>query len=229
MNWENTVQDLYQKINPDEGFVCSIANEDSLRNHRFSNFWVEFDMNEFMYEDPFYGEQSSKAPFNMFFELFEFENLYNIKEIHQLQNLELKNDSKRRIGCFSNSLHFTIPNIKFGAIEGNKIEFEMKYCLTNSDSYGGMTGNLDDHIQISGIIKMKLTIRELIVHNYNHKPLAELLNLLNPEIYNIENAQIATDTNTIMKDRTQYRIPYKNIVPLIEESKGKWWNLFGKK
>lgn len=209
MDWKNTVQDLYQKINPVEGFVCSIATEDSLRNHRFSNFWIEFEMNEFTYEDPFYGEQSSKDPFNMQFDLFEFENLYNINDIHQLQNLELKNDPTRIVGGFSNSLHFTVPNLKFGAIIGNKIEFEMNYSLTNGDSYGEMTGTIDDHIQISGKIKMKLTIKELIVHNYNNTPLAELLNLLNSEVYDIENLEAALDTNTIMQDRTQIKIPYK--------------------
>ena len=224
MNWKEVTPYLYQNIKPRKGFLGSIVNASSVRRKKYSNLWIQFEMNSFIYNDPFYGEQSSNAPFNMEINLIDIPEVNELEQLHQLQGLKFENNPKDRIGAFSNSLHFTIPKMKFGEIANNLIPFEMEYCLTNSDSYGMMSGTIDEHLSITGSIKQDLEIKNLIVINNNGSEISEILNQLDKDIYNIKSIEEATDTNISYPDRTQYYIKYKNLIPP-KKVKKKWWKL----
>lgn len=220
MDWKKITSHLYENINPIKGELHIRVDEWTAKKKCFSNLYIEFDMNEFIYEDPLYGEQSSKSSFNRLVELMEIPFFESVEQIHHLQNLEISHDPKARIGCFSNSLHFTVPKLKFGKIENMEIELEMEYSLTNSDSYPSMDGSIDDHLQSSGTISQKIKIKELLFTQLNNRPISNILNHLDPTIYDIEKVHKNLNSRASRKDRTQYVVPYKNIIP---KPKKKWW------
>lgn len=222
MDWKEITPHLYNNIKPTKGYLSSVVDESSVRKKRFSNLWIEFEMNAFMYEDPFYGEQKSTAPFNMEINLIDLPKIYELGAIHKLQGFEIHNDPKSVIGAFSNSLHLTVPLMKFGQIQNQTIPVDIEYCLTNSYSYGMMSGTIDDHLTLTGNIKQDLHIKNLIVINSNNRPLKPILKQLDKDIYDIKNVEEATDTLVSYPDRTQYYVKYKNIDPRLRKKK-KWW------
>jgi len=211
MDWKKITDDLYEKISPINGVLNSQIDSSFIREQRINSLWIEFDMNDFMYEDPFYGEQKSTAPFRMNVNPLDGENIFKIKHIQDLEGLLIEDSRTNLKGAFSNSLHFSAPVIKFGKIEGNKIEFEMEYCLTNSDSYGMMTGSLEDHIKSSGRIKIDLTIHDMLILVNKGRNVQNILNSMNPNIYDLKSAKEATDTNITYRNYNQYRVPYKEL------------------
>ena len=121
-NCEQITCDLYSKIKPIGGRLFSQINSTYSYKKRLGKVWIEFDMNEFDYLDPFYGEQKSTAPFKTEISLWEYIEPLNIDNIFNLENLVLNCEAKDRIGAFSNSLHFTVPILKFGRINNNQID-----------------------------------------------------------------------------------------------------------
>ena len=200
-----------KKISPINGDLSSRIDSNFMREQRINSLWIEFDMNDFIYEDPFYGEQKSTAPFRMNVNPFETENGIEIKHIQNLEGMIIEDSRTNLKGAFSNSLHFSAPVIKFGNIDGNKLEFEMEYCLTNSDSYGMMTGTREEHIKSSGQIKLNLTIHDMLILVHKKRDVQGILNTMNPNIYDLELAKKATDTNVTYRDYDQYRVPYKEL------------------
>jgi len=218
--WINITNDLYEKINPIGGEITSRIDKSFIRNHRITNAWVEFDMNEFIYEDPFYGEQKSTAPFRMNFSLSDLIDT-KLESVLQIENQIYEGNAEELIGAFSNSLHFTIHQVKFGELsEGQKVDFEMTYSLTNSDSYGMMDGTLKDHIENKGTIKTPLVLKDLLISDHGISNLNDVLKHLNPKLYNINGIYESEELNNPELDYKTYCIPY---------SKGgninhKWWN-----
>lgn len=149
-------------------------------------------MDDFMYQDPFYGDQKSTAPFRMYVNPLEGESGIQITHVQELENKEIIDSRIYLKGAFSNSLHFSAPLISFGKIKENyKIEFEMEYCLTNSDSYGMMTGTIDDHSQSSGKIKLDLEIRDMLILVRKGRSVNEVLNSMNPYIYDLKAVRVS--------------------------------------
>ncbi len=221
MDWKKITDDLYKKISPLRGFLNSQIDRNFITEQKIKSLWVEFDMNDFIYQDPFYGEQTSTSPFPMYVNPFEVEEAEKRVEIRHIQELEGKiiEDSRTNIkGAFSNSLDFTAPLIKFGKIKHNKIEFEMEYCLTNSDSYGMMTGTKEEHVKTNGIIKMDLDIKEIIILVSKADDLREILKSMNPNIYDLESSKEAIDTKITYTNYTQHRVPYKINIETITQT-----------
>ncbi len=208
-NWKEITEDLYEKIAPLRGEIYSRINEHFDRNKKITDAWVEFDMNDFIYNDPFYGEQKSTAPFRMNFGLWNILEGNNYESILQIENQTFYGDKEDKFGSFSNSLHFTIPKMKFGKLNNDKtIDFEMEYSLTNSDSYAMMNGTIKDHIQRSGKINTVLKLKDLIIDKPNSRSIDKVLNCLNPKYYDPSRMYEATDLNWSRKDFTSYYIPY---------------------
>jgi len=223
MDWKKITGDLYKKIAPIRGNLYSQIESDFIRKQKINSVWIKFDMNEFIYEDPFYGESKSTSSEVSLSPLEEIE----ITHIQELENRIIKDSRTNLKGFFSNSLNFSAPIIKFGEITGDHIEFEMEYCLTNSDSYGMMTGTIDDHIKSSGVIKTNLKIHDMLVlvskRNEKHD-IKRILNSMNPNIYDLNSAKIATDTNVSYDSYSQYRVPYKALKHDLK-NKRPWWKI----
>ena len=163
-DWRKITNHLYKNISPLRGDLSGRIVEDYiLGQKKIQTIWIEFDMNEFMYMDPFYGEQLSTSPFRMVVRPLDSKKERPIHSIQDLENMVIEESRSYIKGAFSNSLHFTAPIIKFGKITGNQISFEMEYCLTNSDSYGMMTGTIEDHVTSFGQIKVDLEINEILL------------------------------------------------------------------
>lgn len=213
MDWKKITNHLYKNIKPIDGRIQSCINDFYCSGIQFSEFWIEFDMNEFDYVDPFYGESKSTDPFNMFVDLLNVASQYNIKEIKEFEKLTFENSENGFYGAFSNSLHIVPKFLKFGEIKGDRIEFEMSYSLTNSDSYGMMNGTNEEHMKSSGIIKIPLKICELILRTQNKTSLKNLISNLNPNIYDLESIKCIRES-TEDSPSEDYIICYKNINPL---------------
>lgn len=209
-DWKEIVTDLYDKISPISGTINSRIDNSFVSKRKLDNVWVEFEMNDFMYEDPFYGEQKSTDPFKMNFSLWDFLGSKNIKTIFDIEDLELQLDKKDFIGSFSNSLDFSVPYLKFGKIDKNQVPLEMEYILSNSDSYGMMTGTADDHIALSGRIALKLEIEELLLLVRKGDDPATITKYLDNNIYNVNELRDAKDTGIVFNDYDLFWISYMN-------------------
>lgn len=232
MNWEDVTPNLYKNIKPTKGFLGCIVDKYAVQQNKFLSLWIEFEMNTFTYNDPFYGEQESTSQFNMEVNLNDIPQMHALNYVYELENMEVNDDSNNCVGAFSNSLHFTVPFLRFGKIIKRSIEFEMEYCLTNSDSYGMMTGTIDDHLKATGKIEQLLEIKDLILIKNNSENLNKLLSKLNSEIYNINKVTRVTDNGIEYQDRTQFYVEYNSILPskilkneelLTNVEKRKWW------
>jgi hypothetical protein len=213
MDWKKITNHLYENIKPIDGRIHSYINDSYNSGIQFSDFWIEFDMNEFNYVDPFYGESKSTDPFNMNVDLLNVASQYNIQEINEFEKLTFENSENGFYGAFSNSLHVVPKFLKFGEIKGDRIEFEMSYSLTNSDSYGMMNGTLEEHMKLSGTIKIPLKICELIVRTHNKTNLRNIISNLNSNIYDLESIKCIRESNEYEPEE-DHIICYKNIMPL---------------
>jgi len=223
-SWEDITADLYKKIAPLSGEIYSRIDERFNRNKKITDAWIEFDMNDFIYNDPFYGEQKSTAPFRMNFGLWNILEDLNCETILQIGNQTFYGEKEDKFGSFSNSLHFTIPEMKFGRISKDKtIEFEMEYSLTNSESYAMMNGTIKDHIQRSGKLKTVLKIKELIINKPNSKNISQILSSLNPKYYDPSRMYEATDLNWSTTDYTTYYIPFAEESQSNKDDNKSWW------
>lgn len=219
-NWQDITDTLYENIDPYGGEIFSRIDQTFKQRKGIKTSWIEFDMNDFIYIDPFYGEQLSTSTFRMNVSLSEFLENNNVDSILQLANQTIDGNKTDRIGAFSNSLAFTIPQMKFGQLNDDKtIEFEMTYCLTNSDSYGRMTGSINDHIENSGHLKTSLQIKELLVFIPISKNIKRVTKKLNSMYYDIHNAYEAKDLNWSKENYKSYYVPYSNGQYKIQP----WW------
>lgn len=219
MDWKKITNHLYQNIKPIDGRIQSRIQDSSNTGIQFSNIYIEFDMNEFMYEDPFYGEKNS-TDVEMFMELEDFLSYYRIKEINELENKYFENKDYILNGFFSNSINIIPKYLKFGKINGDRIEFEMNYSITNSDSYPMMNGTYEEHMVPSGTIKLTLKICELILLSKNETGLKKLIKKLNPDIYDLQSIR-SRGVKSEYRTYEEYEIGYKDI-----RAKGnskKWW------
>lgn len=211
MDWKEVTENLYNKISPIRGSLNTQIDRNYIEKQIISSVWIEFDMNEFAYVDPFYGEQKSTSNFKMLVEPLDGNNEVKITHAQELENKIIRESANYLKGYFSNSLHFSAPLIKFGKIIENKIGFEMEYCLTNSYSYGIMTGTIDEHIQSKGKVELDLSIQDMLILVAEEGSLREILELMNPNIYDLEFTKEVSDTDVIYKGYDQYRVPYKSL------------------
>jgi len=209
-NWKEITSDLYSKISPTGGNLYSLIDGDFRWTKKITNIWIDFQMNDFIYNDPFYGEQSSTAPFNMTLNIENYTSPLNLSSIYELQGRTIKGKKEHRIGQFSNSLHFTAPEITFGKIKNLEIEVQLKYSLTNSDSYGMMSGSISDHIQNTGTIKTKLKVKELLVVCPTHVDLAELVMPLDSKIYDLKKIGLVNGLTSAANNPTSCYLKYIN-------------------
>lgn len=203
MDWQELLLDLYQKISPVGGRLTHRITNDFIYDKKIKHIWVEFELNHFKYFDPFYGEIESSFNFQMFISF----NFTTIDSVYDLENRVIKENGF--IGSFSNSLSFAVPSCEFGAINTNgTIPFKMNYNLTNSDSYGCMSGTFEDHSTFTGYLETNLKIRDLLisVHKKNES-LASILKQLNPNFYLINKYSDAKNLEWVSENYNDYAIP----------------------
>ena len=70
--WQEITGNLYRQIKPTGGKIYSRYSNSLNKRNIIDEAWVEFEMNEFKYIDPFYGEQNSTSNFRMNFSLSDF-------------------------------------------------------------------------------------------------------------------------------------------------------------
>jgi hypothetical protein len=211
MEWKVITEDLYKKINPVRGELSTGIDSRYPADKTLSRIWIEFDMNEFTYQDPFYGEQKSTDPFRMFVNPFEMEKpVAHIQSLYELEDKVIEDAPTNRKGAFSNSLHFSAPYIQFKKIKQRHIGFKMEYCLTNSDSYAMMPGTIEEHIQTKGIIDLELRIKDLLVLVAKDKNVWDIVKHLDTRIYDLDSTHLATDTGITYGDHDEFRVRYRD-------------------
>jgi len=210
-DYKEILEPLIPKMNFEGGRLTHRISKNVLGTVIIDSIWVEFKMKSFKYFDPFYEESESNGNFNTFFETTNYDQRIVVDNILQLENKYYDFKANSMIGSFSNFLDLKIEYCKFGVIENGKIEFEMKYYLTNSDSYGMMIGSEDEHAKYNKTIKTKLKFEDLIVQT--HKTIQEesLDNFLDPNIYDLRTAEIFDEIN--WRDNSKYyKVKIKNIL-----------------
>jgi hypothetical protein len=211
MDWKVITDDLYKKIDPVRGDLSTRIDSRYPTDKTISTIWVEFDMNEFTYLDPFYGEQKSTEPFRMFVNPFETEKpMEEIRSLYELEDKVIEDTPTNTKGAFSNSLHFSAPYIQFYKIKQRRIGFKMEYCLTNSESYPMMTGAIKDHIQAKGTINLELQIKELLIVVPKQKNVWDIVNHLDTNIYDLDSTHLAIDTGVTYGDYNEFRVAYRD-------------------
>ena len=225
MNWKEVVADLYKKIKPVKADLIYQIDSSFIRDRRIAHMWIEFEMNDFNYVDPFYCEQNSKKMFRMNVSLSQQINELNVTSIYGLENLSIKKNEKNLIGVFSNSLHFSVPEIHFGSLQENKMNLEMEYVLTNSPSHGNMTGTFKEHAQLSCKINTILNIKALIIITDKRENVQEIAAYLDPNFYDIQNIRSAGNPILSTSKTEKYWVPRKTLAESKEAVENLWWQL----
>lgn len=207
--WQEITGNLYRQIKPTGGKIYSRYSNSLHKRNIIDEAWVEFEMNEFKYIDPFYGEQNSTSNFRMNFSLSDFLADLFLESVLQIENYTFIGDKEDSFGSFSNSLDFTIPKMNFGKLQDDKsIECDMTYSLTNSESYPFMNGTIKEHIQLSGQIRTKLIFKDLLITIHKNSDLNDVLANISPKYYDTKNIYEAKDLNSSKADYFSFYIPY---------------------
>lgn len=210
MIWKEITPELYQKIKPITGELWHSISRDFKNKKFIENIWIELEIENFKYVDPFYGEIESNSNFKMNIQFDGNHRDFQIQSIKDLENLEIKFPEGQLVGAFSNSLHFTVPVCKFGTFEKDRVDFKMKYVLTNSESYVMMSGSYDEHKTINGELKTNLLIKNLLVNVITpNGNLDEITKELNRQIYEIENVKLANGLNWTSYNYDIFEVPIK--------------------
>jgi hypothetical protein len=194
-NYKEILEPLIPKMNFEGGRLTHRISKNLLGTVIIDSIWVEFKMENFKYLDPFYGESESNGNFNTFFETTNYDQRIVVDNILQLENKYYDFKTNPMVGSFSNSLDLKIEYCKFGKIEKGKIEFEMKYYLTNSDSYGMMNGSEDEHAEYHKTIKINLNFEDLIVQTVKTIEQESLDNFLDDNVYDLSTAEKYDEVN----------------------------------
>lgn len=209
MDWKIVTENLYSKISPKTGEISHYIGSDIISRKYIEGISIEFDVDEFIYTDPFYGEIKSTSNFKMNIQFDGNFEEFRIKSIGDLENKELKFSETFPIGSFSNSIHFTVLDCKFGSIRADAIAISFNYILTNSDSYPMMTGTYEEHSTKHGRIESLLKFNPVRIHTRRtNNQLNEIIKELNPKHYELSKCQeeIYQGAN---QDYQYYLIPVK--------------------
>jgi len=87
-----------------------------------------------------------------------------------------------------------------------------------------MTGTINDHVKSSGKIKVDLKIHDMLLLESKRYNVKRVLDSMNPNIYDLKSAKLATDTGISYQDYNQYRVPYKELKFDLTKKKP-WWKL----
>jgi hypothetical protein len=186
MKWKKILPELYQKIRVKGGRVEHQLTNNRGIEHQIEEIIIYFEIEDFEYEDPFYGIQNACGNFEMEVDLLFCLEEFEINSIFELEDRNFIFPTENLIGSFSNSIHFSVINCQFGKIKDGKIDFEMIYILTNGDSYSFMDGTFKDHATINGKIKTKLILNSLIVAVSKMKNASGIFNRINKADYRID-------------------------------------------
>lgn len=209
MDWRIATDPLYKNISPKTGTISHFINNDIIHRKYIDSISIEFDVDEFIYTDPFYGEIKSTNNFKMNIQFDGNFKDFKISSIGDLENKHLDFCETFPIGSFSNSIHFTVMNCRFGSIKSGRIMISFHYVLTNSDGYAMMDGTYEEHSSKRGIIEATLTFNPVRIHTHrNNNKLNEIIKELNPSHYDLPNCneKIYEGSN---QDYQYYYIPVK--------------------
>ncbi|MFT4762513.1 MAG: hypothetical protein ACI9XO_003202 [Paraglaciecola sp.] len=210
MKWKKILPELYQKIRVKGGRVEHQLTNNRGIEHQIEEIIIYFEIEDFEYEDPFYGIQNACGNFEMEVDLLFCLEEFEINSIFELEDRNFIFPTENLIGSFSNSIHFSVINCQFGKIKDGKIDFEMIYILTNGDSYSFMDGTFKDHATINGKIKTKLILNSLIVAVSKMKNASGIFNRINKADYRIDEMKEAPGLDFHYDRYDVYEIPIKS-------------------
>jgi hypothetical protein len=221
--WQTVTSHLYANLQPNgavlrQGFCF---NRHGQPEHPY--LYVEFEKNEFDYEDPFYGHQSSLSMFEMTIDLQSDTCFRDISHPSQLANQTFSPASSNRIGVFSNSLDISVHQVTFGHLDAKdrQIPLRLEYSFTNSDSYGMMNGTLADHRQTCGLIETTIQIEHPVVKAKKEADILIAIRQLDARLYATDKASPTEDINGVSyPGYVRYTVPHQNISQLPEKGKG---------
>jgi hypothetical protein len=155
--------DLYAKIKPLSGVLRHWISPVPPEAQCIDALSVEFVLPDFSYVDPFYGEMQVNSNFQMFFETTDGDRLLTAKSIRELGNTTYRFEPGQLNGCFSNSLDFGITKCSFGAFAKEGIDLTLEYFLTNTESYGNMSGSLEEHAALRSEFTTWITFADVVL------------------------------------------------------------------
>lgn len=181
--------DLLSKINPAGGRLTFFAS-----NHPgdkgFNSFCITIDCEPFAYRDPFYGEMEAQ-PREIYFQVEEIDQL-NLTRLNDLQGWSQSTpDNRWPCGDLSNSLHLVLLDCQLGAIADGSIGCRITFFMTNSESYGYMTGEMDDHAAFTKTISCRLPV-VCLFEDVAGLGRDQIGAVLSPEEFDVAHAEIST-------------------------------------
>jgi len=207
-NWKSILSSIINKMEFLRGRISHRITKRRFSKPEIDSFIVDFQTLDFEYYDPFYGDSNSVGNFNIFFETVPYQKRIVLDNILQIENEFYDFRDNPMIGCFSNSVDLKILYCKFGNIEGSKIEFEMKFYLTNSDSYAMLDGTEKEHSTLHKTVNIDLTFEDLIVQTSKSNEEKPVRNFLDQSIYDVDLIQKHDEINW-SRDVKYYKIPFK--------------------
>ena len=183
-DWNKILPEVYSKLKPIRGKIEHSIESDS--NKKIVRIGIEIETNEFEYNDPFYGKINANKFLHEFLNIECKDINLDIQSLFELQTKEIIPEQNKITGWFSNSLEVIVKEIKFGNINTNReINCIIKFFLTNSDSYGCMNGEIEDHMKLENEIELNLSLSKLLFLDKRKDKSQTLEYLINTSAYEI--------------------------------------------
>jgi hypothetical protein len=121
---------------------------------------IVYEFDDGTYYDPFY-HWTDLAMRELCFESYDYVAYLRVASVADLAHKSFDFEDRTWTGIFSNSLDPVVRTVRFGAYSNGKIACALTFSLTNTESYGMMSGTLEEHLRSSKTIDMELTCLEL--------------------------------------------------------------------
>ena len=184
-NYLRVLPDLISKIQPIKGKLYHRLST----NHYYEGFigtiWITFVLENFTFNDPFYGMTEVIGDGVMFFETTAYDKKIVLIHLFDIEGKSFEYENNDFGGSLGNTFKFIIKKCKFGYIKNRKIKFEMDYFFTNSSSYGEIDGTIEDHAELMTSLSTELFIEDAFFEDVRKKRVKPLKHFIDPNIYDL--------------------------------------------
>jgi hypothetical protein len=187
---DSYLPDFLRLLQPIGGKMTFFASNAPADEGFFKSLSLNIELEPFAYRDPFYGDLPVEPRSLGIYDLGELERK-NLRDPHDFVGFVCETpDALMSSGYFSNSLDIVLRRYAFGGINKGLIDVEITFFITNSDSYGSMTGSPEDHARFQKTVALPVQI-EVIYEDVLGKGVEYMGEILPPHLFDLKNARVS--------------------------------------
>lgn len=188
--YDSYLPDFLRLLQPIGGKMTFFASNAPADGGFFKSLSLDIECAPFAYRDPFYHELPIEPRSLYIYELEKLEGK-NLNDPYDFVGFVCETpDALMPTGYFSNSLDIVVRRYAFGDIRNGLIDVEITFFITNSDSYGTMTGSPEDHALFQKTVALPVQI-EVVYEDVLGKGVEHMGEILRPHLFDIQNARVS--------------------------------------